>query len=156
MLGPFGGGLLVDHASWRWIFAINVPFVLVTLAILRTAVPESRDEESMRKIDYLGAILVALGLAGPVFALIEQPVYGMGDPVVWVPFLVGLALLAAFVWHEGRYGPPDAAAAAVPLAQLLGRQRDHAARLRRVRRRRRSSSPSSSSRWRATARSPRG
>ena len=40
----------------------------------------------MRKIDYLGAVLVALGLAGPVFALIEQPVYGMGDPVVWVPF----------------------------------------------------------------------
>ena len=55
----------------------------------------------MRKIDYLGAILVALGLAGPVFALIEQPVYGMGDPVVWVPFLVGFALLAAFVLARG-------------------------------------------------------
>ena len=42
VIGPLGGGLLVDHASWRWIFGINVPFVLATLAILRAAVPESR------------------------------------------------------------------------------------------------------------------
>ena len=85
VIGPLGGGLLVDHASWRWIFAINVPFVLATLAIVRAAVPESVDEESTHRIDYLGALLVALGLAGPVFALIEQPVYGFGDPRVCLP-----------------------------------------------------------------------
>ena len=46
VVGPLGGGLLVDHASWRWIFGINVPFVLATLAILHSAVPESVDEQS--------------------------------------------------------------------------------------------------------------
>ena len=81
VIGPLGGGLLVDHASWRWIFAINVPFVLATLAIVRAAVPESIDEESTHQVDYPGALLVALGLAGPVFALIEQPVHGWGDPI---------------------------------------------------------------------------
>ena len=51
-------------------------------------------------------MLVSLGLAGPVFALIEQPVYGFGDPLVWVPFLAGLVLLGAFVWHEHRSDHP--------------------------------------------------
>ena len=106
VVGPLGGGLLVDHASWRWIFGINVPFVLATLAILHSAVPESVDEQSDRRIDYLGAVLVALGLAGPVFALIEQPVYGFGDPIVWVPLVAGVAMLVAFVFHERRSDHP--------------------------------------------------
>jgi EmrB/QacA subfamily drug resistance transporter len=106
VIGPLGGGLLVDNASWRWIFAINVPFVLATLALVRAAVPESVDEESTHRIDYLGAVLVALGLAGPVFALIEQPNYGFGDPVVAVPGLVGLALLGLFIVHERRSDHP--------------------------------------------------
>ena len=106
VIGPLGGGLLVDHASWRWIFAINVPFVLATLVILHSAVPESADEESTHRIDYLGALLVALGLAGPVFALIEQPVYGWGDPLVWLPGLAGVVLLVLFVLHERRSDHP--------------------------------------------------
>src|SRR4051794_38613220 len=106
VIGPLGGGLLIDHASWRWIFAINVPFVLATLALVRTAVLESVDEESTHRIDYLGALLVALGLAGPVFALIEQPSHGFGDPLVAFPGLAGVALLVAFVLHERRSDHP--------------------------------------------------
>jgi EmrB/QacA subfamily drug resistance transporter len=106
VIGPLGGGALVEFASWRWIFAINVPLVLAALAVVRAGVPESMDEESTHRIDYLGAVLVSLGLAGPVFALIEQPVYGFGDPLVWVPLVAGFLLLGLFVWHEDRSDHP--------------------------------------------------
>jgi Major Facilitator Superfamily len=80
--------------------------VLATLGLVRLGVPESRDEEAPREIDYLGALLVSLGLAGPVFALIEQPLYGWSDPLVWVPLVAGLALFAVFIWHERRTDHP--------------------------------------------------
>ena len=106
VIGPLGGGALIEFASWRWIFAINVPLVLATLWLVRAGVPESRDEEASRRIDYLGALLASLGLAGPVFALIEQPVYGWSDPVVWVPLVAGLAMLGLFLRHEQRSDHP--------------------------------------------------
>jgi EmrB/QacA subfamily drug resistance transporter len=103
--GPLGGGALIEFVSWRWIFAINVPLVLITLYTARE-VPESRDESVTGGVDYLGAALAALGLAGPVFALIEQPAYGWGAPLVFIPMIGGLALLGLFVWHEARTPSP--------------------------------------------------
>src|SRR6266702_5050359 len=70
--GPLAGGWIVDQVSWRWIFALNVPLVLATLALILAAVPRTTGATG-RRVDVLGAGLCALGLSGLVFALIEQP-----------------------------------------------------------------------------------
>ena len=107
VIGPLAGGALIDSASWRWIFALNLLPVAATLYLIVTALPESLDErQEDRHVDVRGAILCALGLAGPVFALIEQPRYGWSDPIVLVPFFAGLVFLAAFIVQERRSPEP--------------------------------------------------
>jgi predicted MFS family arabinose efflux permease len=93
-------------ASWRWVFAINVPLVAVTLALVAVAVPARMAEGPRRHVDWIGALLCATGLAGPVFALIRQPDLGWSHPGVLAPLLGGLALLAAFVGWEARSPAP--------------------------------------------------
>jgi predicted MFS family arabinose efflux permease len=100
------GGVIVDAASWRWLFALNVPFVLATLAVVWVAVPGRAVEEDRPPVDVLGGVLCALGLAGPVYALIRQPELGWGAPGVLAPLVGGLALLALFLWHEARTPSP--------------------------------------------------
>ena len=71
--------MIVDHASWRWIFAINVPLVAATLVLVLAAVPPTA-RVAGRQVDVVGALLCVLGLGGFVFALIEQPRYGWASP----------------------------------------------------------------------------
>jgi EmrB/QacA subfamily drug resistance transporter len=106
VLGPAAGGWLIDELSWRWIFWINLPLVVITLLLTLRAVRESSDPEASRGVDVWGIVLSALGLGGPVFALIEQPTYGWTGPVVLVPLIGGLVLLGVFVWHEARARAP--------------------------------------------------
>ncbi len=105
LVGPLAGGLLVDELSWRWIFAINLPLVVLSLLLVRTArVPTTRDVTP--RVDYLGAFLCALALGGVVFALIEQPRFGWSRPVILFPLVGGSVLFAAFLAYEQRVAEP--------------------------------------------------
>jgi len=104
--GPAAGGFLTEALSWRFVFWINVPLIAVTLVMTAHSVAESRDPDAVRGFDIPGVLLSALGLGGPVFALIEQPTYGWSDPVVFVPLIGGVLLFAGFIWREAAARAP--------------------------------------------------
>ncbi len=106
VIGPFVGGSLIDAASWRWIFLVNIPFVIATLLIVRIAIPPMVRPETRRAVDWPGAVLCAVGLAGPVFALIRQPTAGWASGEVAGGLIGGVVFLGVFVWREARTGDP--------------------------------------------------
>jgi EmrB/QacA subfamily drug resistance transporter len=104
--GPLAGGWIVDQASWRWIFAVNVPLVVATLALIRIAVPGRSASLYRRPIDVVGARLCVVGLAGLVFGLVEGPRYGWASAAIVGPLGTGAAALALFIGHERRVRQP--------------------------------------------------
>ena len=105
IVGPLAGGWIVDQISWRWIFALNVPLVAATLVLIFAAVPGG-ERTTDRAVDVTGAALCVLGLAGTVFALIEQPRHGWGSLLIIAPLAGGLVALVAFLVYEGRAREP--------------------------------------------------
>jgi EmrB/QacA subfamily drug resistance transporter len=115
VIGPLAGGELLAIGSWRWIFLINVPFVIACLALILTVIPAPAPREGAtgrgqggpdRQVDVLGGLLCALGLGGLVFAFIEQPRLGWSSPAVLVPLCAGAALLVCFLVWESRAPAP--------------------------------------------------
>jgi EmrB/QacA subfamily drug resistance transporter len=105
-IGPFLGGWLVQAASWRWIFLINLPLAAAVVWVAQRHVPESRDPSVGRGLDYTGAALAALGLAGVVYALTDGPGLGWTSPRILLAGAVGVAALVAFVLWERRSRHP--------------------------------------------------
>jgi EmrB/QacA subfamily drug resistance transporter len=97
-IGPVLGGWFVQHASWRWVFFINLPVAAVVVVLTIRHVPESRlARGGAQKLDRLGAALAAIGLGGVVYALIESSV---------LAGTIGAAALVLFFFVERRAPVP--------------------------------------------------
>jgi EmrB/QacA subfamily drug resistance transporter len=104
-LGPVLGGWLIEHASWRWVFFINLPLAAAVIALSLWQVPESRNA-ARGNIDWPGALIVTAGLGGVAYGFIQSASLGWSDPAIWGTLTAGSLCLLAFFLLESRVGSP--------------------------------------------------
>lgn len=104
-IGPVLGGWLIEHVSWRAVFFINLPLALVVILISFRHVAENSGKESSH-VDWLGAILAAVGLGALVFGLIESSQVGFNDRLVVLALATGVVVLILFLFVESRLSSP--------------------------------------------------
>jgi EmrB/QacA subfamily drug resistance transporter len=104
-LGPVLGGWLIQNASWRWVFFLNLPLAIAVVLISMRHIPESRSSEA-KSVDWLGAGFIIAGLAGVVNGLVESVNLGWSNPMVVASLIGGVASLVGFVVVERRVEEP--------------------------------------------------
>jgi EmrB/QacA subfamily drug resistance transporter len=105
-IGPVLGGWLVEHASWRAVFFMNVPLAAIVVMLSLRSIEETKDPSREGAIDWTGAALAVIGLSGIVFGLLEWPPLGPRHPLVLATLVVGVGALIALVAVEARVKNP--------------------------------------------------
>lgn len=116
--GVLLGGVIVDLLSWRWIFFVNLPIGLATVYFAQRLLLEGRNQNATRNFDLIGAVTATAGLSAIVYAIVGTNSHGWGSTSTLIPLAAGVALIAAFLLHEGRF----AKAPLVPLRLFRSRR----------------------------------
>jgi EmrB/QacA subfamily drug resistance transporter len=107
ILGPTIGGLLIDSASWRWIFYVNVPIGIIATVLAVRMLPAPDRDAGVQRLDVSGLLMLAVGLPALTYGLAEIGVTGgFSSAKVVVSIIVGVVLIAAFIWHALRVPAP--------------------------------------------------
>jgi EmrB/QacA subfamily drug resistance transporter len=102
-LGPVVGGWVVQHASWRWVFFLNIPVAIAALWITLMKVPDRERRSSSTQLDVIGALLVTAGLCCITYSMLE---WSNGHTTTRIAGLVGVILLAMFLVNERHRKAP--------------------------------------------------
>jgi EmrB/QacA subfamily drug resistance transporter len=105
-LGLLAGGLITQALSWHWIFFVNLPIGIATLALGRLIIPADEGLGLGRGVDWIGSLLVTSALMSAIYAIIEATAHGWGSARVLGFGALAIALLAAFAAREARIENP--------------------------------------------------